>query len=301
MEGFFFRRPVVPLSTAAPPATIPTLPKHYTYGVLAANINNVIKCSVKKAMKKLKVVVLNKKSIYLISAAAGVVILISISIFYASMPANIFADPQSGIIVIDPGHGGVDGGTNKDGILEKEVNLALARKLKNILGQKSYKVIMTRDKDVSLDSLCDMDIGRHQKDLRARADIINSSNAQLFISIHVNCNFNRPATDGSIVFYSDRFSQNRELAYTVQRALNNMFVNGRKRTVHDPQKGEFFILKYSEIPGAIVETAFISNEEERKLLLKEEFQDQLSSAIGEGIVMYLNGIDGKQVRRHEDR
>lgn len=253
------------------------------------------------AMKKFKVVVLNKRFIYVIAAATVIVILTSISIFYASAPADIFSDPESGIIVIDPGHGGIDGGTNKDGILEKEVNLVLAKKLKNVLEQKSYKVVMTRDKDVSLDSLSDLDTGRHQKDLHARADIINSSNAQLFISIHVNCNFNRPSTDGSIVFYSDRFSQNRELAYTVQRALNNMLVNGRNRTVHDPQKGEFFILKYSEIPGIIIETAFISNEEERKLLLKEEFQEQLSSAIGEGVGTYLNRIDGKQVRRHEGR
>ena len=252
-------------------------------------------------MKKFKVVVLNKRSIYVIAVAAVIVILASISIFYASSPANIFTDPKSGIIVIDAGHGGIDGGTNKDGILEKEVNLAIAKKLKNMLEQKSYRVVMTREEDVSLDGLSDLDTSRHQKDLHARADIINSSNAQLFISIHVNCNFNRPATDGSIVFYSDRFSQNRELAYTVQRALNNMLVNGRKRTVHDPQKGEFFILKYSEIPGIIVETAFISNEEEKKLLLKDEFQEQLSSAIGEGVEKYLNEIDGKQVRRHDGR
>jgi len=252
-------------------------------------------------MKRFKVVILNKRSIYVIALAVVIVILTSISIFYASTPANLFTDPKSGIIVIDAGHGGIDGGTNKDGILEKEVNLALAIKLKNNLEQKSYKVVMTREKDVSLDGLSDLDTSRHLRDLHARADIINSSNAQLFISIHVNCNFNKPVTDGSIVFYSDRFSQNRELAYSVQRALNNMFVNGRKRTVHDPQKGEFFILKYSEIPGVIVETAFISNEEERKLLLREEFQEQLSTAIGEGVEKYLRAIDGKQVRRHEGR
>jgi N-acetylmuramoyl-L-alanine amidase len=252
-------------------------------------------------MKKFRVVVLNKRFIYVMATAAVIVILASISIFYASSPANIFADPKSGIVVIDPGHGGVDGGTNKDGILEKEVNLAIAKKLKTNLEQKLYRVVMTREEDVSLDGLSDLDASRHQKDLQARADIINSSNAQLFISIHVNCNFNRPATDGSIVFYSDRFSQNRELAYTVQSALNSMFVNGRSRTVHDPQTGEFFILKYSDIPGVIVETAFISNEEERKLLLKEEFQEQLTSAIGKGVEKYLNGIGSKQVRHHEGR
>ncbi len=251
-------------------------------------------------MRKIQVVVLKKSSIYMITAAAIIVILVSISIFYISSPTTLFIDPKSGIIVIDPGHGGVDGGTNKDGILEKEVNLALAQKLKNILEQKSYKVVMTREKDVSLDGLGDMAASRHQRDLQARTDIINNSNAQLFISIHVNCNFNRPATDGSIVFYSDNYSQSSELAYTIQHSLNNMLVNGRKRTVHEPQKGEYFILKYSEIPGVIAETAFISSAEERKLLLEEGFQEQLSSAIGEGVVTYLNRIDRKQVRHPEN-
>lgn len=249
------------------------------------------------SMKKFRMLVVDRKFIY-VAAVLVFLVLASVSVFNLSTPANNFNDPKSGIIVIDAGHGGVDGGANKGGILEKEINLAIAKKLKSSLEQKEYKVVMTREEDVSLDYLCDMDTSRHQKDLYARTDIINSCNAQLFVSIHVNCNFNKPATDGSIVLYSEKFSQNRTLAYSVQRALNNMLLNGRERTIHDPQKGGFYILKFSQVPGVIVETAFLSNMEERRLLQTGEFQQQLAAAIGEGVDKYLKESGGRQVRSY---
>ncbi len=80
------------------------------------------------------------------------------------------------------------------------MNLDISRKLKSILEQKGHKIIMTRDEDVSLESLDNTKRSRHVRDLNARAQIINSSNAQLFLSIHVNCNIKKPSTDGAIVF-----------------------------------------------------------------------------------------------------
>lgn len=241
-------------------------------------------------MKRLKVFVLGRKSIFIAVSVLIIIIFAACTLFiYGNRPANSFTDPQSGIIVIDPGHGGVDGGTNQDGILEKDINLAIAEKLKFFLDQKAYKVIMTRKEDVSLDNLNDSSSNRHQRDLNARLDIINKSNAQLFVSIHVNCNLNKPATDGSIVFYSEKYPQNRQLAYLLQRSFNSMVVDGVKRTVHDPQVSNYFLLKHSQIPGVIAETAFISNPEERKRLTEESFQEQLAKAVSEGVEKYLTG------------
>ncbi|NSW89547.1 MAG: N-acetylmuramoyl-L-alanine amidase [Firmicutes bacterium] len=241
-------------------------------------------------MRKVKIVVLNKKIVCLTALITFVILFMSVLLFIylANLPSNIFVDPKSGIIVIDPGHGGIDGGANKDGILEKEINLSISKKLRILLEQKGYKVIMTREEDVSLDSLDNSSRSRHQRDLNARVNIINSSNAQLFLSIHVNCNLKKPTTDGSIVFYSDKFWQNKVLAYCIQRSLNGMIVNGKKRTIHDPQQANFFILSYSNVPGVIVETAFISNTEERKLLTKEEFREEIAKAISNGVERYLN-------------
>lgn len=240
-------------------------------------------------MKTLKILVIGRKSLYIAVFAAFILLLtLTAVIHFANIPAGIFADPRSGVIVIDAGHGGIDGGTNKDGILEKEVNLAIAQKLKAIMERKGYTIVMTREEDVSLDGLDHSSQDRHKRDLNARVDIIGHSNAQLFISIHVNCNLKKPATDGAIVFYNNKFQESETLAYHIQRVLNDMIVNGKKRTAHDPQQAKFYILSNSQIPGVIVETAFISNAEERKLLTSDKFREQLASAIADGAARYLN-------------
>ncbi len=240
-------------------------------------------------MKKIKIVVLQKKTVYFLCSIIFTFLLFSLFlwIYSSNLPANTFRDPKSGIIVIDPGHGGIDGGTNKDGILEKEINLAVSKRLKMFLEEKGYKVVMTREEDVALDGLNHSSKSRHQRDLNARVGIINDSNAQLFLSIHVNCNFRKPSTDGAIVFYNDRFAENKVLAYSIQRTLNGMEVNGEKRTLHDPVKARYFLLGYSKIPGVIVETAFMSNSAERLLLTTDNFREQLARAIANGVEYYL--------------
>lgn len=241
-------------------------------------------------MKKFKLIIVNKRKLILVTLPllTLVVMIVSLFAFLRNLPANIFVDPKSGIIVIDPGHGGIDGGTTRNGVVEKEVNLEIAKKLAAFLEQKGYKVILTREEDISLEKADGTGGSRHQRDLNTRVDVINNSNAQLFLSIHVNCNLNKPSTDGAIVFYGDKFEQNKTLAYCIQRALNGMVVNGKKRTIHDPQQGNYFLLTHAKIPGAIVETAFISNTAERQLLTTDEFREQLARAIAEGVERYLN-------------
>lgn len=136
-------------------------------------------------MKKFKIIVVKKKNIYIAAFIAFVLLIALFSLFihYVSLPVYTFADTQSRIIFIDPGHGGIDRGTNKDGILEKEVNLVIAKKLKALLEQKEYKVIMSREEDISLDDLNSFSKSRHKRDLNARVNIINNSKAQLvFVS-----------------------------------------------------------------------------------------------------------------------
>ncbi|MDP4182935.1 MAG: N-acetylmuramoyl-L-alanine amidase [Bacillota bacterium] len=204
-----------------------------------------------------------------------------------------FIDPNSGIIVIDPGHGGIDGGTTRQGILEKDINLDISQKLKVYLEQMGYKVVMTRENDMSLENLSGKDGTRHQKDLNARVDIINSNNAQLFLSIHGNCHVKNLNADGSLVFFNNRFQQNKTLAYCVQRALNNIIVDGKKRTIHDPVEGNYFLLNNAKIPGAIVETGFLTNEAELRYLMRDSFRDQIAIAIAQGVYKYL--VEQKRV------
>lgn len=239
-------------------------------------------------MRATAFIVIDKKKLCILLAA---VLFLLLTLLYARCSGGhvyTFMDPGNGVIVVDPGHGGIDGGANKGGILEKEINLAIALKLKSFLEENGYTAVMTREEDVSLEGLYESQQSRHQRDLIARANIINASNAQLFVSIHVNCNFRRPATDGSIVFYGERYQESEALAYCIQRALNAMEINGAKRTIHDPQRAGYFLLKNTKIPGVIVETAFLSNSEERRLLTTDEFRERLAKAVSDGIVRYLS-------------
>ncbi len=239
-------------------------------------------------MKVTRIVIISR-SILLLAIVFAVVLQVGLTLLvlhYLHTPTIEFLDPRNGIIVIDAGHGGIDAGTNRDGLLEKEANLAIAQKLKAILEEKGYTVIMTRNDDVSLDDLNKSSSSRHRRDLIARLSIINSSNAQFFVSIHVNSSRNLEA-DGSIVFYSQRFEQNETLAYCIQMALNGLTVDGENRTTHNPQEGDYYLLNHSDKPGVIVETAFISNAREKILLAEDEFRTQLASAIADGIEQYL--------------
>ena len=153
--------------------------------------------------------------------------------------------------------------------------------------KKGFHVIMSREEDTSLESLDTSGQTRHKRDLNARVNAINNSGAAMFLSIHVDCNFKKPSTSGSIVFYNDKLPENETIAYSIQRALNNITVNGKKRTMHDPQSSNYYLVRNAQVPGVIVETAFLSNEEERKLLLSDAFCEQLAEAISEGVETYL--------------
>ena len=104
-------------------------------------------------------------------------------------------------IVIDPGHGGIDGGTNFGDTLEKDINLEVGLRLRDLLINKGATVVMTREIDESLDDHIVGNGSRHREDLNTRVRIINESKADLFISIHVNHSKNEERL-GPMVLYN---------------------------------------------------------------------------------------------------
>lgn len=206
---------------------------------------------------------------------------------YGSACIPAWQDVQPGVIVIDAGHGGVDGGANRDGILEKNINLSLALKLRALLEEKGYLVVMTREKDIALDHLNKSSSSRHRRDLIARADIINKSAGQLFISIHVNSLPDKPSENGSIVYFGKRFKQSKALADYIQKELNSVKIDGIIRMPHTPLINRYYILGCTAVPGVLVETAFMTNAREREMLQSEVFQKDLVAAVAEGTDMFL--------------
>lgn len=244
-------------------------------------------------MRQPVIMVVSRKKLILVVLITFFLLFVMVCSFHSNiLVKRTTVDLRKPLIVLDPGHGGIDGGANKDGFLEKDINLEITKRLENLLEEKGYKVVMTREKDISLDHLDQSSSSRHRRDLNARVQIINRSQPKFFLSIHVNCNFNKPNTSGSIVFYSEKYNESRLLATNIQEALNKVVVNGMNRRAHQPQESQFYILIHSNVPGVIIETAFLSNPEERRLLETDKFLDDLVMAIVLGVTDYLSEVDG---------
>ena len=191
-------------------------------------------------------------------------------------------------IAIDPGHGGIDGGTYYGDILEKDINLLIGLKLKEQLTKKGAKVIMTREIDDSLEDYISNG-SRHSRDLKARVKIIEKSKADIFISIHVNYIKNIKRM-GAIAFYYENSETGKLLAEEIQTYLNELsrYKEMGIELKRLPMTGDFYILKNTSIPGVIIETGFISNSSDRKLLLDESHQNEIVDLIIKGIIDYFN-------------
>ncbi|NLK43108.1 MAG: hypothetical protein GX300_01795 [Tissierellia bacterium] len=191
------------------------------------------------------------------------------------------------VIVIDPGHGGIDGGTNFEGILEKNINLEIGLKLKEKLEKRGGTVIMTRETDDSLDNNVNSR-NRHREDLNNRVKIINDSEADIFISIHVNY-IKNPKKLGPIVFYHEESEEGKDLAEKIQTNLNKLSAYEKMdiNIGYSSTPGNYFILFNSIPPGVIIETGFISNELDRKLLLDSDHQNEIAERISKSIIEFF--------------
>lgn len=193
------------------------------------------------------------------------------------------------IIVIDPGHGGIDGGTNTGDILEKNINLIIGLQLRDMLTKKGATVVMTRETDVSLDDQIIGNGSRHREDLDARVKIINDSGADLFISIHVN-HIKNTGRMGPIAFYYPTSEEGKLLADNIQAYLNRTLTYKKLdiEVEHQATEGDFYVLRNTLIPGIIAEVGFLSNEIDKGLLLDKEHQNELVEQITKGIIYHIN-------------
>ena len=191
---------------------------------------------------------------------------------------------QTGVkkILIDPGHGGMDGGTSsKTGTLEKNINLSIALKLKDILQKSGYEVVMTREEDVGFISNSRTIRGRYNEDLKNRCDLKKSTNCDLFISIHLNY-FTQSKYYGAQVWYSS-FKDSEMLGSIMQKNFRVDIDPGNLR-VQKAAKNAFKILRENDnMPSVIVECGFLSNYEEAKKLKTLEYQQKISETMCKSI------------------
>jgi len=188
------------------------------------------------------------------------------------------------IIAVDPGHGGVDpGALGPDGLLEKDIVLDVALRLRTLLKAAGATVVMTRETDTDLsDSALGRQYSRRKRqDLKRRVEIVNESQADILVSIHVN-SMASARWFGAQVFYAEESPEGAKLAENIQASLQEHLKNTKRQIA----KGDFYLLRQSNCPAVIVEVGFISNPSEASLLATEEYRRQLAFAIFAGILRY---------------
>ncbi|WZL72593.1 N-acetylmuramoyl-L-alanine amidase CwlD [Clostridiaceae bacterium 35-E11] len=193
------------------------------------------------------------------------------------------------VIIVDAGHGGIDGGAvGKSGIVESHINLEIALRLRKLLEQKGAIVLLTRDDDVGLYSDTGRIRDKKNEDLRNRKKLVKESQADLFVSIHLN-SFPQPQYYGAQTFYPKDSDESKVLAEMIQEELVRVLNNGNHRV--SKQKNDVYLLKSCIIPSVLVECGFLSNAKEENLLKNPTYQEKVAWAIYIGIVRYF----------HEDR
>lgn len=186
-------------------------------------------------------------------------------------------------IVIDPGHGGVDPGMlGVNNTIEKEINLTVSYMLKEELENKGMNVVLTRTTDDGL--YLESDSNKKIADMKKRCAIITESNADIVVSIHQN-SFSDSAVCGAQVFYYKHSQKGKELAQYIQDSLKENVdeTNDRKIKAND----SYYMLIHTPCPTVIVECGFITNYEEAKLLVSEEYQRKVAKAIASGIENFI--------------
>lgn len=196
--------------------------------------------------------------------------------------------PVSGkVIVLDAGHGTPDeGAQSSSGTTEAETNLKIALKVQNLLEQSGCTVILTRSDEKAIYDL-DKTTLKEKKisDIRNRVKIGNSSSADIFVSIHLN-KIPQQQYWGWQCFYNSKNENSMKLAKILQSSLNESIQKDNNRVAM--KLDTVYIMKHVEIPISIVECGFLSNPEEEKQLLDDEYQNKLAWGIYTGIIEYFN-------------
>ncbi len=188
------------------------------------------------------------------------------------------------IVCVDPGHGGTDPGkVGINGQLEKDINLAIAKKLKTYLEASDVTVVLTRDKDMGLYSSGDA----HKKmaDMRKRCQLIEEVKPDLVISIHQN-SYHEEAIRGGQVFYYKTSVRGKKLAKILQERFDYVLGDANKRQAK--ANDNYYLLLHVKEPIIIAECGFLSNWEEAEKLETKEYQDRLAWTLHMGIMEYLN-------------
>jgi len=204
-----------------------------------------------------------------------------------SLPVSLPA-PAPISVILDPGHGGIDGGAvGESGTLEKDLNLAVAKRLSEILTDCGVNVLLTREEDTLPDS--GGEGSRKMRDLQARLAVMQEHPDALFVSIHMN-RFPSSAVRGTQIWYAEG-EGSAALAEAILRAVKERLQPDNRRPCKQADSG-IFLLHRAVGQAVLVECGFLSCPEEEALLLREDYQTELCLALASAILSHLAAEGG---------
>lgn len=235
-------------------------------------------------MKNLKYII--------IAIAVAITVLVIIKIKTTSEDVMKYMPVTDKTIILDAGHGGIDPGamSNDKSILEKDINLEIVKKIKELIEASGGTVILTRKTDVSLyeEGKNKTTRQKYNENLKNRKKIIEQSQADMFVSIHLNA-FSDPKYYGAQTFYPMGKEDSKVLAKMIQEELKRVVDDTNNREIKSRE--DIYLIKDNKIPSILIECGFLSNDKEAKLLADEEYQEKIAWAIYVGIQKYFNEFE----------
>ncbi len=189
------------------------------------------------------------------------------------------------LVIIDPGHGGRDGGASSDdGALEKDINLQISKIISRLSSAYGIDCMLTRNKDEMLGSELPGN-KKKMKDLKSRVSIANSNDNCIFVSIHQN-RFPQKKYSGLQVYYSKNSLYSKPLAEKIQTSVRKNIQPQNDRVIKQASSS-IYVLDNVKCPAVLIECGFLSNDTEAKMLSDSEYQKKLSACIFTAVFNYL--------------
>lgn len=222
--------------------------------------------------------------IVIIAIILGLIFLLLFVVLKLNVYAMEEVPSQKICVLIDPGHGAADGGAVSDtGVIEKDINLAISKYLKEYLETSGFEVKMTRyDDNILGDQTLPTQRERYLSDMHARLEMYNDKHVDYVISIHQN-KFEKTQYKGTQIFYSSNNKKSRTLAENLRKAITSFLQPDNSREIVEAGSN-IYLLNNCNNPCVLIECGFLSNPEETELLTTEEYQRQMAFSIYCGLL-----------------
>ena len=221
-----------------------------------------------------------------VSVAVFFITAVVLCVGVLASPRTVSAVEDTIRIVLDAGHGGIDGGvTGKETkAKESDINLAITYKLKDALEGLGFEIVLTRKTEGGLYGTATK--GFKKRDMQKRREIIEEVKPSMVISLHQNF-YPTKNTRGGQVFYDKKNAGGGRLALLLQKEINILYVKEGARA-RNAASAEFYMLQCSDCPSVLVECGFLSNRQDEALLTSEAWQKTFADTLAAGVMGYFS-------------